>query len=248
MNLQGRRVVAPAVWIVLWLEGTVAPCLAESNWTGQLAATSDYVLRGVSQTDGQPAIQGSVTYDSGVGAYAGAWMSSLESTDWYYPAGTASFETDLFAGYRHPVGENWGAGVRLTRYVYPDDGDVVDYDYTEVEASLDYRDALRIAVAWSPDTSLVTREGLIEDRDTLAAEVAGRWPLWSWVSITAGLGYRHLEGLETNGYGYWNVGLSAQRGPLTIDLAEIGSDSDGRRLFGSDLAGSRTVLSLGWTF
>ena len=106
MNLQGRRVIAPAVLMVLWLQGAGRPCLAEDHWSAQLAATSDYVLRGVSQTDGQPAIQGSVTYDSGAGGFAGAWMSSLEATDWYYPAGTASYEADLFAGYRRPIGDD----------------------------------------------------------------------------------------------------------------------------------------------
>jgi uncharacterized protein (TIGR02001 family) len=248
MKLQGRRVAAPVVLAVLSLQGTVRPCLADGGWSGQIAATSDYVLRGVSQTDEQPAIQGSVTYDSRVGAYAGVWISSLDASDWYYPAGTASVETDLFAGYRRTIGSVWGVGLRFTRYLYPNDGEVVDYDYSELEASLEYRDIVRVSVAWSPDTSLVTREGLIVDRDTRAAEVATRWPLWSWLSITAGLGYRDLAGLETGGYGYWSIGVTGQRGPFSVDLAQIGTDSDGLHLFGSDLAGSRTVLSLGWTF
>jgi uncharacterized protein (TIGR02001 family) len=248
MKLQGRRVAAPMTLAVLLLQGTVWPCLAESGWAVQIAATSDYVLRGVSQSDGEPAIQGSVTHDSSSGLYVGVWMSSLEAADWYYPAGTASYETDLFAGYRHALGGDWGAGIRLTRYVYPDDGNVVDYDYTEVEGSLEFRDLVRVSVAWSPDTSLVTQEGLIVDRDTLAAEIASRWPVRSWLSVTAGLGYRDLAGIETSGYGYWSVGLNGQRGALSVDLAQIGSDRDGRRLFGADLAGSRTVLSLGWTF
>ena len=248
MKLQGRRIAAPVVLAVLSLQGMVRPCLAEGDWSGQIAATSDYVLRGISQTDERPAIQGSLTYDSRSGAYVGVWMSSLDASEWYYPAGTASFETDLFAGYRRTLGGDWAAGIRLTRYIYPDDGEVVDYDYSELEGSLEYRDIVRVSVAWSPDTSLVTREGLVVDRDTLAAEVATRWPLRSWLAITAGLGYRDLAGLETGGYAYWSVGLTGQRGPLSVDLAQIGTDSDGRHLFGSDLAGSRTVLSLGWTF
>jgi uncharacterized protein (TIGR02001 family) len=53
----------------------VVPLVASAEWAGSanVALTSDYVFRGVSQTDEDPAIQGGfdVSHDSGL--YIGTW-------------------------------------------------------------------------------------------------------------------------------------------------------------------------------
>jgi uncharacterized protein (TIGR02001 family) len=221
---------------------------AEGQWSGQIAATSDYVFRGVSQTDGHPAVQGSLAYRGLSGLYLGAWASSIDKNDWYYPAGTADVEIDVFAGYAHALSDRWSAEVQATGYIYPGEGEVVSYDYAELEVALSYRDAVRLSVAWSPDAALVTRAALIEGGRSFAAELALRQPLNHWLSFVAGLGYRDIERSATGGYGYWNAGFTAQRGPLSIDLAQYGTDEDGRELFGSYSAGSRTALSVAWAF
>jgi uncharacterized protein (TIGR02001 family) len=226
----------------------VTACVAEGSWTAGLSATSDYVLRGVSQTDSNPALQGTIVYESEGGWYAGVWGSSLDKSEWYYPAGTANVEIDAFAGRRMPIDEAWSGDLKLVRYVYPGDGDVIDYDYTEVEASLSYRDFVRASVAWSPDASMVTQQGLMENEHTIAYELALQHPILDWLDVTAGVGYRDLPTLESSGYSYWSVGLTARRGSFSLDLARFGTDADGRALFGSHLAGDRTVVSLGWTF
>ena len=47
-------------------------------FSATLAATSDYVWRGISQTNEDPAFQAGVTYTSKVGIYAGAWTSNVD--------------------------------------------------------------------------------------------------------------------------------------------------------------------------
>jgi uncharacterized protein (TIGR02001 family) len=193
-------------------------------------------------------VQGSVAYQALSGLYVGAWASSLDRNDWYYPAGTAEAEIDVFAGFGRALSDRWSADVQATGYLYPGDGDVVSYDYFELEAALSYRDAVRVSVAWSPHAALVTPDVLIKDGRSFATEIALRQPLTHWLSLVAGIGYRDIERASTGGYGYWNAGLTAQRGPLTIDLARYGTDEDGRELFGYDSAGSRTALSVAWAF
>ena len=56
--------------------------------------TSDYLFRGVSRSNGGPAIQGNVEFSNGSGAYGGLWASSTE-TDF-----DASIELDAYAGFR----------------------------------------------------------------------------------------------------------------------------------------------------
>ena len=58
------------------------------SWTAAL--TSDYIFRGVSQTNEDPALQVGLTYDFGNGFYAGAWSSNVD----YAPASTADVEVD----------------------------------------------------------------------------------------------------------------------------------------------------------
>ncbi|MBW1999239.1 MAG: hypothetical protein JRJ29_14920, partial [Deltaproteobacteria bacterium] len=47
---------------------------------GSLAFTTDYVFRGVSQTDGDPAVQGSFEYSHPTGFYLGLWGSNVDSS------------------------------------------------------------------------------------------------------------------------------------------------------------------------
>jgi len=52
---------------------------AEVSVTGTL--TSDYVFRGVSQTDSSPAIQASLDYEHESGFFAGVWASNVDFED-----------------------------------------------------------------------------------------------------------------------------------------------------------------------
>ena len=51
---------------------------AESPISWSVAATSDYVFRGASQTDEGPALQAGLTYTAPAGFYVGAWASNVD--------------------------------------------------------------------------------------------------------------------------------------------------------------------------
>ena len=76
---------------------------AHAGTTGSVALTSDYVFRGVSQTDGKPALQGGIEFASEGGFYAGAWGSNVS---WLSDLSTtaapisSSLELDVYGGYR----------------------------------------------------------------------------------------------------------------------------------------------------
>ncbi|MBP7158350.1 MAG: TorF family putative porin, partial [Thermomonas sp.] len=61
-----------------------APADAEpaETWdvAGSVVATSDYVWRGVSQTQGNPALRLDVSVTHASGFYAGAWASNVDFT------------------------------------------------------------------------------------------------------------------------------------------------------------------------
>ena len=54
--------------------------VAAQEVTGNVALTTDYIFRGVTQTDGGPAISGGFDVDAD-GFYVGVWGSSVDFSD-----------------------------------------------------------------------------------------------------------------------------------------------------------------------
>ena len=72
-----------------------APAIAEEvTVSGNVAVSTEYVWRGVSQSDGDIAISGGFDLESG-GFYAGTWLSNVDFND----ASDTNIEWDIYAGY-----------------------------------------------------------------------------------------------------------------------------------------------------
>jgi uncharacterized protein (TIGR02001 family) len=236
---------APYVFcIAVALAITPGAAAGQDRWRPMAALTTDYVLRGISQTDGKPALQAGVTYDSPRGWYAGAWGSNVDTGSAYHPDERAHAELDLFVGYSQPLGRNWSVDVQLLRYLYPKDGSLLDYDYTEAVVAFGYRDWLHFSFAASDDTSMWTERGRAEDQPAFTWDVGIQRPLVRRLSVLAGVGYYDLSELYGTGYTYGNVGLFTDIGRLRVELSHYMTDSTGEDLFGSKIAGDRTVLSM----
>jgi uncharacterized protein (TIGR02001 family) len=69
--------------------------------TGSATIASEYRLRGISQSDSDPAIQGGITIAHSSGVYVGTWASSLSGNGSF---GGSNLELDLIAGYSTTAG------------------------------------------------------------------------------------------------------------------------------------------------
>jgi uncharacterized protein (TIGR02001 family) len=88
-----------------------APAPRACTLSANVGLTSDYVFRGLSQTDQGPAIQGGFDATCGM-FYAGVWSSAIDF------AGDAHLEIDLYAGIKPKTGPiTWDLGVIY--YAYP---------------------------------------------------------------------------------------------------------------------------------
>lgn len=83
--------------------------------TGNVAVTSDYMFRGLTQTWARPAIQGGADYTAANGFASGFWASSVSERS--YPG--AAMELDLYADYGRDFGDGWSWRAGLYGYVYP---------------------------------------------------------------------------------------------------------------------------------
>ncbi|MCV6615333.1 MAG: TorF family putative porin [Cellvibrionaceae bacterium] len=99
--------------------------------SGNVALTTDYKFRGISQTDNDPAIQGGfdVAFDGGF--YVGTWASNVDFA--------GSLELDYYAGFATDISEGVGIDVGVLYYDYP--GTEGDDDYVELYGSVSFSGA-----------------------------------------------------------------------------------------------------------
>lgn len=233
-------------WLAVLFVALPCTSAAAGSFGGHVAATTDYVFRGVSQTRGAPAAQGDLHYQTAGGWFAGVWASTVDLN----PGEGATQELNLYGGRGWPVSGDWNARIIVVDYIYPNDNRQFSYDYFELIASIAWLDRIVASVAWSPDTSRFSYAygGAVRDRQAWTGEVVGRWPLKGALAATGSAGYYDLSDLFDAGYAYGSAGLSYTRESLQFDIAYIVTGGQAQGLFGSEVAGDRWSLSASWRF
>ena len=110
---------------------------AGGSWSGNVAITSDYVFRGISQSDSDPALSfgADYTWDAAPNSfYVGAWASSIDFDD--NNEGVA--EIDLFAGYKRSIGKAV-VDLGLYHFEYPSTKSSLNYDFNELSIGVNYK-------------------------------------------------------------------------------------------------------------
>lgn len=108
---------------------------AVDGLSANVAATSNYLWRGVSQTDDATAISGGIDYANKSGFYAGTWASNIDFGD------DASAELDFYLGFSGQLSEDVSYDVGYIYYAYPDSAQTDssnEYDFGEIYGSLAY--------------------------------------------------------------------------------------------------------------
>lgn len=108
--------------------GLTAPVVATAadsphTLTGNVGLFSQYIFRGLKQTNGEPAIQGGFDYSHASGFYLGVWGSNVS---WLRDGGSynagGSAELDFYGGFRSSIGKSdFTYDVGLLQYYYPGD-------------------------------------------------------------------------------------------------------------------------------
>jgi len=120
-----KLLLASALSAVFSLPMTVSAQTAPASphtFTGNFGLYSQYVFRGLTQTNQDPALQGGFDYGHASGFYAGTWLSNISwLTDTPATGYTSSsLEWDAYGGYRGTFGKSdFGYDVGLLQYYYP---------------------------------------------------------------------------------------------------------------------------------
>ena len=213
-------------------------------WGGSLAVTTDYVYRGISQSGGDPAIQGGLYAQPATGWTIGVWASTVE----FARTQDRSAEIDLYLARSWSIGSDWDVRLGLTHYEYPNDNLPLRYDYDELIVSASYRQRFTATATWTPELSRYGGGRIAKDREAASYELTYVQPVIGAWSMGAGLGYFDLDDLFDTGYWYWNAGLVYSWQRLQVDLSYIDADETVHRLYGYRANSQHWSAALTWRF
>ncbi len=109
---------------------------SEITVSANLAITSNYIWRGMTQTKNSPAVQGGI--DLGYkGFYLGTWGSNVDFGAFDFRDNDNNLEADFYAGY---AGELAGIGfdIGYIYYAYPNESDAFNFDEAYLGLSYDW--------------------------------------------------------------------------------------------------------------
>ncbi len=91
----------------------------EHTLTGNVGLFSQYIYRGLTQTNEKAALQGGFDYAHSSGLYAGVWGSNISWIGDLVPGSSSSLELDTYFGYKNSFAEDFSYDVGFLRYNYP---------------------------------------------------------------------------------------------------------------------------------
>ena len=221
---------------------------AKNPFSANVTLTSDYVFRGVSQTDERPAIQGGFDFSHDSGFYAGTWASSIS---WLHDmsdggAPSSSMELDVYGGYWHQFGDfRMDAG--LMGYLYPGSygsewkraNDMTDPHTLEgyIGGSWKY-----LSLKYSH--SFTDLFGARNTKNSKYIDFSSAYPLMNNVTLNAHFGRQIITG-SGDSYNDWKLGATVNYQGFDFGLHYVDTDMDNRK---EANANARIVFSAGKTF
>ncbi|WP_158636506.1 TorF family putative porin [Luteimonas marina] len=180
--------------------------VAASEVSGDITVVSDYLFRGVTQTDEKPALQGGVTWTHDSGFYVGAWGSSISWLSDSDPDVSSQVELDGFLGYAGSFGESdFGYDVGVNYYWYPGSypSGFDKADTTEVYVGLSWK--FLSAKYWYAVTDLF---GIPDSDGSTNLDLSASLEFADGWSGSAAVGKQWVKGVGGTGtYAFWSVGV-----------------------------------------
>jgi uncharacterized protein (TIGR02001 family) len=203
------RVNARQTFAALTLSGLSLSGAQAADVSAYAALTSDFVHRGVTQSDGNPALQlgGEVTFDNGV--YAGIWGSTIDISNG--PGRQRDLEFNYYLGVAYDLTDAWQLDVNVVAYQYPGAEGNIDYDYVEYTLSGNFDDHIWLSYSYSPDL-------YHSNQSTQNLDLYAEWPIAEDWTLGGGGGYYDVEDLSGRGYGYWHLGVTRFFEIADVDL------------------------------
>jgi uncharacterized protein (TIGR02001 family) len=182
--------------------------------TGNFGIYSQYIFRGLTQTDTKPAFQGGFDFTHTSGFYLGTWGSNIS---WIHDEVTVcdhgcSLEWDLYGGYRYAFNDDWGMDVGVLYYYYPGsyfDG-VTKPNTTEIYIAGSWKWA-SLKYSHSVDDTF----GIPNSKNSWYLDLSANYPINDAWTLNAHVGRQEYKGSnggvsnsDTLNYTDWKLGVT----------------------------------------
>lgn len=224
--------------------------LIPGDFSATVTLGTDYLYRGISQTDENPTIQGSFDYslmfNDGIGMYLGVWASNLNFQD----GNEATLEMDVYGGIKGEIaGLTWQAG--MIGYFYPGASSDLNYDFYEFAGKLGY------------DFGFVALSGGLNYSPEFFGKSGDAWYLYGDakvpipgapfdLALIGHLGHQWIEKNDRYGtpdYLDWQAGITATVEGFTLSLVYADTDiSKSQCAGGRTICGARALFTVSRTF
>ena len=220
---------------------------------------SQYVYRGIAQTNGNPAIQGGIDYVYKGSFYVGTWLSNSSYYSDLMTGASSSLEVDGYAGYRGKFADDWSYDVGFLHYDYPGTypaaslaaAKLVNPNSNEIYGALGYKWA---TVKYSRSTG--TLFGIPGSSGTYYLEANGDIPLWeTGLTLSLHAGRQSFRGVAADGtpndnlfsYTDYRVGVSKDISKYIVSLAATTTNANAlgyTNLYGRNMGAAHVVASV----
>lgn len=193
---------------------------AAAELSANIGATSNYVWRGVTQTDDATAVSGGLDYAHESGFYAGTWASNVDFDD------DTTGEVDFYGGFSNTLDMGLGYDVGVIYYAYPGAND--DLDFTEVYGKLNYT----WVVDWSAGVSYtVDKEDDDADTNDVYYDLGASYEVAPTWTVAGTVGYYDFDDDDASDYTHYLVGVTKSAGALgdftlSVSVADAQSGED----------------------
>jgi uncharacterized protein (TIGR02001 family) len=207
----------------LVLLALTAPTVAladDSPISGNVALTTDYIFRGVSQTGGEAAIQGGLDYARDSGFYTGVWASNVSSLG----LANSSFEIDTYVGFSNEISDGISYDVGLLHYEYPGTyaAGANKPNTDEIYGGVSY-----MGVTAKYSYSLTDLFGTIDSKGSDYIELNGDYSLDNGIDLSAHYGRQNYGGAAANAANdYTDYSLGVSKSFFGLDVSLTHSDTN----------------------
>lgn len=237
-----------------------APAAAPASphtFSGNVGLASEYIYRGIGQTNRKPAVQGGFDYAHASGFYAGAWGSNVS---WLSDTGTPglsnSVEIDLYAGFKNGFAEDFSYDVGVLRYWYPGHypSGFTSPNTTEVYGALGWK---WFTLKYSHSTTNLFGWVSPTGKDSKGSgylDLGAAYDLGSGWGVNAHVGHQKVKNFSAASYTDYKIGVTKDVGVGTVGVAYWNTNAKGdagepyRNAYNKDLGAGRLLVTFTKSF
>jgi uncharacterized protein (TIGR02001 family) len=207
-----------------------------------VALTSDYRYRGISQSRLKPAVSGGADYTHNpTGLYVGTWLSSIK---WIKDGGgDTNLEWDIYGGKRGEISKDFTYDVGGLYYFYPSNGLSTNANTFELYGQLGYGPAY---IKYSHSTSNLF--GVADSKNSGYLDIGANVEVSDGYILNLHAGRQKVEHNDSLSYNDYKIGVTKDFGVVTVALAAVKANITSLAPNGKNLAKSGLVLTVSKTF